>query len=533
MNLSIARQPALGLVAALLLLGPCRARAQGQPDDRAELKKQLDELMKQNAELQKKLEDIQKRLDALPPAPAQTPPAPQAPAAPQPPQPGAPQPAEPPKIEPSQPAAGPKKELSPQEALDAAVASLQGPSTMPPAQGGQPIKEVAGLKLGNATLKLIDVALIVDVAAGWSSVNDASLLTLEGGDHDPRKRGFTLQAAELGLAGAVDPYFTAAANINFNIDSATGDSNVELEEAYATSSSLPYGLQVKAGLYFTEFGIVNATHPHVWDWMDQPVIMTRVFGGDGQRAPGARVAWLMPFVPWYSQIIVGAQNANGSTMPSFLSNGGEFDQRPIGNRPFVGQDVSGLGDLAWSARWENSFELTKETTVKFGFSGVTGPNATGPDARTNIYGADLKLKWRAADNERGWPFVIWQTELVRRDYDAAAFVDPANPANNLAATTLHDWGLYSQVLWGFHLDWALGMRYEYASGSGESVGGRSNDPFRDDRQRFSPLLVWQLSEFSRLRLQYNHDIADHLDHDADSIFFGLEVLIGAHPPHSY
>jgi hypothetical protein len=521
--------PALAAAAALLILAPGPARAQTQPDERTDLQKQLDELMKQNAELQRRLQDLQKRLDALPAQPGAAPQSP--PAAPSTPTPAQ---AEPGKPEAPQepPAKPPARELTPQEALDAAVASMRGASTYPPATG-EPVKEVAGLSLGSATLKLMDVSLVTDVAAGWSSANDASLLTLQGGDHDPRKRGFTLQAAELGLSGAVDPYFTAAANINYNIDAATGDSNVELEEAYATTTSLPFGLQVKAGQYFTEFGIVNATHPHVWDWMDQPVIMTRIFGGDGERAPGARVAWLMPFTPWYSQLIVGAQNGDGTTMTSFLSSEEGFTDRPIGNRPFVGQDVSGLGDLVWSARWENSFELSKETTVKFGFSGETGPNATGPDARTNIYGADLKLKWRASDNERGWPFVIWQSEVVGRDYKAAAFTDPANPANNLPEATLRDWGFYTQALYGFHLGWAAGLRYEYASGSGESVGGRSNDPFRDNRQRISPLLVWQVSEFSRLRLQYNHDSADHLSKDADSIFLGLEVLIGAHPAHSY
>jgi hypothetical protein len=90
------------------------------------------------------------------------------------------------------------------------------------------------------------------------------------------------------------------------------------------------------------------------------------------------------------------------------------------------------------------------------------------------------------------------------------------------------------VLYGFKPGWAVGLRGEYATGSGDSVGGRENDPFRDDRWRISPLLVWQLSEFSRLRLQYNYDHADHLEHsDAHSIFLGLEVLFGAHPAHSY
>jgi hypothetical protein len=79
-----------------------------------------------------------------------------------------------------------------------------------------------------------------------------------------------------------------------------------------------------------------------------------------------------------------------------------------------------------------------------------------------------------------------------------------------------------------------GLRYEWAGGSGDSVGGRENDPFRDNRQRLSPLLVWQLSEFSRLRLQYNRDWADHLKSGhADSVYMGLEVLFGAHPAHTY
>src|SRR5262249_30776360 len=152
---------------------------------------------------------------------------------------------------------------------------------------------------------------------------DTSLQTLQAGDHDPRKRGFTLQAAELGLAGAVDPYFYAQANIAYKIDPLVGDTGVELEEAFAQTTSLPYGLQVKAGQYLTEFGLANPTHPHTWDWMDQPVINSRIFGGDGMRAPGARIGWLTP-LPWYSNIIVGAQDPNGETMTSFFANDAVF-----------------------------------------------------------------------------------------------------------------------------------------------------------------------------------------------------------------
>jgi hypothetical protein len=96
---------------------------------------------------------------------------------------------------------------------------------------------------------------------------------------------------------------------------------------------------------------------------------------------------------------------------------------------------------------------------------------------------------------------------MARQYKASAFFDDDDPDNviDLPAETLKDWGFYSQLLYGFRSLWAAGVRLEHASGSGESVGGRGNDPYRDNRFRFSPLLVWQPSEFSRLRLQYNYD----------------------------
>ncbi|MEO6025924.1 MAG: hypothetical protein ABIR79_03540, partial [Candidatus Binatia bacterium] len=141
---------------------------------------------------------------------------------------------------------------------------------------------------------------------------------------------------------------------------------------------------------------------------------------------------------------------------------------------------------------------------------------------------------------RGWPFLTWQTEVMRRDYKADHFVDGTQVdgddlGSDLAGHHLNDWGLYTQLLWGFHHGWAAGVRYEYATGSGPSEdGGRQSDFLRDDRQRVAPLIVWQPSEFSRLRLQYDFDHADFLPgHDAHSVWLSVEVLYGAHPAHQY
>lgn len=401
---------------------------------------------------------------------------------------------------------------------------------------------------GPARLRLLDLSLLANGSFGLSTARDDVLALLQGGEHDPRRRGFNLQNLELALAGAVDPYLDARAHVALLV-TPEGETRIELEEAYAVSRQLPFllherGLQLKAGQYYTEFGRLNARHPHQWDWQDQPLVLTRFFGGDGLRGPGARLGWLTP-LPWYSEILLGAQNAQGETMVSFLASEEVFEERPIGGRPFASDGTRGAGDLVYLARWVNGGDLSDTWSAQAGVSYLHGPNATGSDGRTQILGVDGVLKWRPLVSDRGWPFVKVEGELLRRLYRADSFAgcagEPGEGAAceplSLPSRTLRDWGGYLQVLWGFRRPWAAGLRYEYASGSGESIGvfgGRSGDPFRDDRQRITPLLVYHPSEFSRIRLQYSYDRADFSEQEsAHTLWLGLEFGLGPHAAHAY
>jgi hypothetical protein len=349
--------------------------------------------------------------------------------------------------------------------------------------------------------------------------------------------------------GAVDPYLNGEAHIVYFVDPITGDSQVELEEAFFTTQKLPYGLQLKGGQFLSEFGIINPTHPHQWEWLDEPIINVRLFGPDGMRAPGARLAWLAP-LPWFSEVLFSMQNANGSGMASFLGNESFFQERSMGGRPFVPREVKSLNDLVYLGHWTNSWDLGDEVTMKLGFSGTYGPNSTGPDGQTLIYGADLKMKWRPVNNFRGWPFLLLQSEVMRRNYYADSFfVSESSSASGnpiyLPKETLVDWGLYAQLLWGFKKDWAAGVRFEYVSGSGYDVHvngqtgnvtvlSRNLDPFRDDRYRISPLIEWLPTEFSRFRLQYNYDRYKLPGwRDASTVWLGVEFMLGAHAAHKY
>ena len=396
---------------------------------------------------------------------------------------------------------------------------------------------LAGQDSEPVRLSLADLSADLQIGIGGSSIGDDGLLLLQGGHHDPRKRGFTFQGLELGMQGSIDPYLSLQAALHYTIDAATNESHFEMVEAFLTSSQLPGGLHEKgvhleAGQMLTEFGRHNPTHLHERNWMDQPVINTRIFGRDGMRGMGLRIGMSNP-TAWLSGLHLGIQDASGENMVSFNSSeAGET----IGDIAAVNNEVKSLEDFVYLLRLEREIDnFTKETHWTLGASGLCGPNATGDGGRTIVLGADITMKWVPKENEHGWPFLTWQTEIMRRRFmlgdgggDGTGGAFQIGEGGLSSDATLMDWGLYSQVLWGYKKNLAVGLRYEFASG-GSGPLDRNADPFRDDRQRISPVWIWTPTEHSRFRLQYNYDLADHLEEShAHSIWVGMEIHFGAH-----
>ncbi|MCX6908115.1 MAG: hypothetical protein NTY01_08735 [Verrucomicrobia bacterium] len=398
---------------------------------------------------------------------------------------------------------------------EAAVALAPPPGAPSNVPLPQPSASQPSFRIGGAG-SYIDISLDVLAAAAWSSETNGTMRNLQFGGHDPHERGFTLQNAELALEGAVDPYFRGDAFIITQID--RGETTVELEEAYLTTTQLPWNLQVKAGQFVTEFGRIGQSkpHPHTWDFADQPVVWGRLFGPDGLRNPGARVSWLAP-TPFYLELFGTAQNAGGGTAYSFLNKQGET----FAGRTLTGRTVHNIGDLLYTLRANSSFDLDDENTLSAGASSAFGPNSTGDHASTAIYGADVYWRWKPVANDHGWPFVKWTTEALRRDYEAAE-------QPGFAAATLNDWGFYTELAWGIRRPWVTGFRMDYAEGNDPT------DPQRDRRMRFSPNVTYYFSEFSKLRLQYNMDRAQHLnDKLAHGAFLQFEFMLGAHGAHKF
>ena len=376
-----------------------------------------------------------------------------------------------------------------------------------------------------------DLSMVGTFAVGGSTASDIAGGTQLGG-HDPNQRGFTVQGAELNLQGGVDPYFRGNANLAFLLNNG-GETGVELEEAWLETVALPYNLQLRAGQILTDFGRINTQHPHTWGFVDVPLVNGRLLGEDGLRNPGARLSWLVP-TPFYSELFFGVQNSQGGTAYSFRNdNGGEaFMDRLNGER-----GVSRFSDMLYSTRYATSFELTDNQTLLSGLSAVFGPNSSGGDTATQIYGADVYWKWKSPQAHGGFPFVSWQTEALLRRYQAGASTSVDLTGDNVPdfvpAEAVTDWGGYSQVLWGFKENWVAGVRGDFVTGSKadyERLYGP--DIARATRWRISPNLTWYPSEFSKIRLQYNYDQRDRVGVD-HSLWLQFEFLLGAHAAHKY
>jgi len=360
-------------------------------------------------------------------------------------------------------------------------------------------------------------------ALAYSSARD--LHNIEVGDHDPQQRGFNARNTELAFDGAVDPYFEGFANIVFKLDN-DNETDVEVEEAFMQTTSLPFNLQLKGGQFFAAFGRLNPTHPHTWDFVDTPLVNGLFLGPDGLRGVGAQTSWTLP-LPWYSQLIFASQNGRGSTGFSFRNPGedGMFFDRITTDR-----EARGLQDFVWIPRFENSFNLSDTQTVLAGVSGAFGSNETGANSRTQIYGADLLYKWKSSHAEGGFPFVKWQTEFMYRRFQAGHGADDSFPV----AETFHDWGLYSQVLWGFKKGWVAGIRGDYVDMQDSRF---TDDLDRQSRWRLSANLTWYPTEFSKIRLQYNQDFLEQnfflSAREVESVFLQWEFILGAHGAHKF
>ena len=349
-----------------------------------------------------------------------------------------------------------------------------------------------------------DLSFIADVAAGWFS----SGTPLQSGEHDPRNSGFTLQQLELAASSAVDPYFRFDSFIVFKVPRPDGEAGgVEIEEVYATTTSLPANLQLRAGQFLTRFGRFNPTHPHAWDFIDQPLMIGRLFSPDGNRGLGVELSYLTP-LPWYVEVL------GSVTHDSALAVGHPRNvQATVAVKQF--------------------FPLSDNWSLLWGLSGAAGsdPGAPAdPDGRAEIAGSDVYLKYRPLDGGRS-TIVSLQAEWFYR-------------RREIPGDRLTDTGGFAALFWRFAQRWATAARWELGTPSRNGAGeitprcGGDNPAcidlaFIGDVQRMSANLTFWPTEFSRLRLQGSAAFPGGGGDPQWAVLTAFEFAVGAHGAHAF
>ena len=357
----------------------------------------------------------------------------------------------------------------------------QAPAPGGPASGAAPARAGGqGGTGGNPLARLLlmpDLSAIADFTGVYDSQN-VEKYSPDRGELFARKGqpAFTFQEVEMGLQAVVDPYFRADAFISFN------PGGVDVEEAYATTLSLPSGLQLRAGKFFSPFGRMNQQHPHVWEFIDAPLARGRLLAQETLSGPGAVVSWLAP-TPWFAQVELAGQN----TAPTDA-------------------DTS---ELTGIARLLQYFPLTDATTLGVGLSAARR-NEGHPGAFRDLGGADVYLRFRPLDSRA---YLAVQGEVYLRKF---------RDVPEVSGKPEHGW--WGQAFWRRNEYLGYGLRYEEAPAAGLSAPGTE--------RRAGLVANWYPSEFSRIGLQVSQDFLPH-GRSGQEALLRFEYGIGAHGAHPF
>lgn len=302
------------------------------------------------------------------------------------------------------------------------------------------------------------------------------------------KRNFDagINETEISFQSVVDPYARADFFITIGKDPETGRFGLDLEEGYLTTLSLPAHLQLKAGKFKSALGRINPVHPHALPFISIPNAYQNYFG-EGINDEGISLSWLVPNPLFYQELVVQVTDGPVDN-PSF--------SRSPGNR------YLGIVHL------KNSFDLSPNTTLELGLSGITGANNF--DLRTNIGSADLTFKWKPVQYNTYKSFT-WQSEAW------------LSSADTLKSKTVNTFGMYSFINYQLSKRLFFTGMYSY-----------SNKPYSASivENSYTATIGWYATEFQKIEIE-GMRITGNSGYSRDQIMLRWIFVIGTHGAHQY
>jgi len=401
-----------------------------------------------------------------------------------------------------------------------------------------------------------DISLITDFSYVSRSLTDDTYKSVQipgfnhgffhshgehGHGHAPlnAERGFNFNYSEMYVASTVDPYLDLVGLFHLHRD------GFEIEEGYLQTRDLPYNLKLKGGKFYSEFGRLNKQHHHVWNFADAPLIYRAVFGEHNLNETGIQLSWLAP-TSFY--LLTGFEVFQGDNENNFNRNGFKVCTRiDTTTKECTSNTYIKINDTKkpnlFTFFIKPSFDIGN-TSILTGVSYAQGktrinhledkkPHALSGD--TKIYGFELTTR-HTLDSYR---YLLLQSEYIYRKFDGTKFVYDND--GNLKTQRLEkkQAGFYVEGIYKFAQRWRAGLRYDLINKNDVFVNG-INKNLPNNMYKYSAMIDFLPSEFSRIRLQYNYDRSLFIRNAGNwerkpnhEIILQFNLAIGAHGAHGF
>jgi len=334
------------------------------------------------------------------------------------------------------------------------------------------------------------------------------------------REGFSLGESEITMSASIDQLLFGQATVALHDHE--GETEVEIEEAFIETLGLGNGMTVRAGRFYSPIGYLNEKHIHAWNFADAPLIYRGLFGNQ-LSTDGVKLSYLLP-TDLYAE--VGGTVGNGAQHP------GSGEHNGIGD--WLVYAKTG-GDIGTNHSWQVGVSHWQAEPEDRAYSGGHDHGGDGDDpvlfnGETDISNLSLVYKWAPNGNFRQ------QNLTLLGEYFYLDEQGQLNNSTELASYNGQQYGGFVEGIYQFVPNWRTGLRYDWL---GSDLRASDNELLSDadldfsgfHPQRYSLMLEWIPSEFSRLRAQINHDKSSH--NNDTQLFLQYTVSIGAHGAHSF
>jgi hypothetical protein len=193
-----------------------------------------------------------------------------------------------------------------------------------------------------------------------------------------------MRGLEMSFIAALDPFARGKVFMHIHRH------ELEVEEAYMELLNLPLNLNLKAGIFYIEYGLLNRYHTHALPQFDRPRVATYYLGLEGMGGTGIAGNILLPKLLF----------ANASSIDiSVIDGGNDFcftTQRKI--------------NLLYSGHFKNYYDLSESSYFEYTLSEVTGKNDTAGNYSSYVTSLGIHYRWIPPSRAKYRDF-DWKTEF--------------------------------------------------------------------------------------------------------------------------